>query len=262
MKNKLIIKELVLGIIMLFVGTGVVPTSSTDTATKTNDINALYYSDPPVVTITIPGGGWTRGFQWVNGTANDPDGTVVLVQVAITEEGLVVEEDDWVNASGTTNWSYLWDTFGYGEFFILWNISVRAKDNDGNWGYATSKTVEVDNTPPIIIILMPMEHTITINGHNWGYIYNKNITIAIGPFKGVPVKVYATDPHHGQECIVDSSVIFHWADFVFTLLWGSGSWDFAWNVPRYGRFRIYAECEDKAGNHAETNHYDVLYFNI
>ena len=261
-KNMKIYKKyLVIGLMILFVGAGMLPTISSDTATKINDMKVLYYSDSPVVTITVPEGKWARGYQWVNGTASDPEGYVVLVQVAIIEEGEILEEDDWVNASDTTNWYYLWDTFGYVEYYVLWNISARAIDNDGEWGYATSITVEVDNTPPVIVFFKPRNRTLTIL--NKVRLFTGGKTIVIGPIGGVDVQVYATDPHHGEEYIKDQTIIFHWDGNVYTLIWSAtGLWECKWNVWRHGWFTIYVECQDKAGNLAETDHFDAYYFNL
>jgi len=70
---------------------------------------------PPTVEITHPLEGQTvSGIVDVEGTADDPDGNVESVEVKIDEDG------EWGTATGTTSWTYEWDTSQYsdGEYTI------------------------------------------------------------------------------------------------------------------------------------------------
>ena len=66
-------------------------------------------NNPPSVTITAPNNGKTiSSTVTISGTASDSDGTVQKVEVKI-------DSGSWHTASGTTSWSYLWDTTKVGN---------------------------------------------------------------------------------------------------------------------------------------------------
>jgi hypothetical protein len=74
----------------------------------------------------------------VSGTASDQDGTVVRVEVRI-------DDGTWQVVSGTTSWSYSWDTGGVSDG--QHTIYARSFDGDGYSGLAQT-TVTVANAPP------------------------------------------------------------------------------------------------------------------
>lgn len=91
---------------------------------------------PPTCSITSPSNGATvSGTVSIQGTASDTDGTVQSVEVKIGS-------DAWATASGTTSWSFSWDTTGYsdGDYTIL----ARAYDGT-DYSTNASITVTVDN---------------------------------------------------------------------------------------------------------------------
>lgn len=75
----------------------------------------------------------------VCGSANDPDGNQSLSKVEVR-----IGEDEWVVASGTTLWSYSWNTFGLDDE-KMYNISVRAMDEQGKYSDEVSIRVYLDN---------------------------------------------------------------------------------------------------------------------
>jgi len=98
--------------------------------------NGTASNTPPTVSITSPSDGATvNGTVSIQGTASDSDGTVQSVQVKIGS-------DAWANASGTTSWTFSWDTTGYSDG----NHTILARSYDGT-DYSTnaSITVTVDN---------------------------------------------------------------------------------------------------------------------
>jgi len=120
-------------------------------------------NQPPTVEITYPDEGDTvSGVITINGTANDPDGDVEFVEVKI-------DNDSWESASGTTNWSYEWDT----TIVPDGQHAIYARSYDGeDYSNITMVNVIVDNEinqKPIVEIIYPVEGDnisgeITING--------------------------------------------------------------------------------------------------
>jgi len=81
---------------------------------------------PPTVTITSPSGGTTvSGMVSIEGAASDTDGTVQSVHVKI-------DYGSWVTATGTTSWSYLWNTAGVSDG----SYTIHARSYDGTY-YST-----------------------------------------------------------------------------------------------------------------------------
>jgi len=94
-------------------------------------------NSPPTVTITSPTEGETvSGTITITGTASDSDGTVQSVEVKI-------DNGAWQTATGTTSWSYSWDTTGVSDG----SHTIYARSYDGT-DYSTedSVTVTVNNT--------------------------------------------------------------------------------------------------------------------
>lgn len=73
------------------------------------------------------------------GSAMDPDGNQTLSKVEVS-----IDDEPWIVASGTTLWSYSWNTFGL-EDERMYNISVRAVDDNGKYSDEISVCVYLDN---------------------------------------------------------------------------------------------------------------------
>jgi len=135
------------------------------------------------------------GIVTVMGTAHDSDGAVDHVEVSI-------DRGDWFNATGTTNWTYEWDTTleNNGEC----RISAQSYD-----GIDSSNVTFIDvmvnntplNTPPTINITSPLDGnsvagltTIT------GFAYDSdddplNITLRIDEGDWMPVALFMAPPY-------------------------------------------------------------------
>jgi hypothetical protein len=107
------------------------------------ELNVLAPNDEPTVAIDEPTPGEVlSGETTVAGTASDPDGSVERVQVR-------VDGGAWRNATGTTDWSYAWDTVQVadGEH----TLEVRSFDGRDHSSIA-SVTVETDNPHPDLAV--------------------------------------------------------------------------------------------------------------
>jgi len=96
-------------------------------------------NQPPTVSITSPSEGATvNGTITITGTASDSDGTVQSVEVKIGS-------DAWATASGTTSWTFTWDTTGYSDG----SYTILARSYDGtNYSTEAQVNVTVNNTDP------------------------------------------------------------------------------------------------------------------
>jgi len=105
-----------------------------------NEVNATPYNTPPTCNITSPATGLTiSGTYLVQGNASDPDASVERVEVRI-------DDGTWVQANGTTSWSYPLNTSSLSEG----SHSIHARSFDGeNYSTEASVLVVVDKaTPP------------------------------------------------------------------------------------------------------------------
>ena len=112
----------------------------------------------PTVTIISPFHNETvTGNVLITGTANNNDGHVDHVEVSINR-------GPWINAVGTTTWTYQWDTTK--ENNGICKISAQSYDGT-DYSNVTSIDVTVDNTPrntpPVINIIYPREGDIITN---------------------------------------------------------------------------------------------------
>jgi len=96
-------------------------------------------NNPPSCSITSPSNGATvSGTVTIQGTASDSDGTVQKVEVKI-------DDGTWQQATGTTSWSYSWDTTGVSDG----SHTIYARSYDGtDYSTESSVTVTVNNTQP------------------------------------------------------------------------------------------------------------------
>jgi predicted transcriptional regulator len=111
-----------------------------DEVTETLVINL---NVPPTVNITYPGDSQTvNGVVTITGSASDSDGTVQKVEVKIDDGG-------WQLASGTTSWSFIWNTTTFSDGLH----TIYARSYDG-FNYSETKSVQVNvynivNQPPV-----------------------------------------------------------------------------------------------------------------
>jgi len=95
----------------------------------------------PTVTITYPiQGDIVSGLVEITGVAHDPDGDSTIQWVMLQIDG-----DDWVYATGISNWSYVWDTTMVSDG--LHTISAIASDGSLQ-SVADSVSVTVNNGGP------------------------------------------------------------------------------------------------------------------
>jgi uncharacterized membrane protein len=93
-------------------------------------------NQPPTVTITSPLPGSTiSGTFEILGTASDPEGTLQRVEIRM-------DDGNWIEVSGTTTWSYDWDTTSVSDGQHM--ITVRAYDGI-NYSSEINVIIEVDN---------------------------------------------------------------------------------------------------------------------
>lgn len=114
---------------------------------------AQLVGEAPSVEITRPQADATvNGSVTIEGNASDPDGNVSHVEIRI-------DEDPWRNATGTTNWTYAWETTDLDDG----DHTIRARAHDGEqYSKIAWRNVTVDNqqdapdtTPPNVTIEHP-----------------------------------------------------------------------------------------------------------
>lgn len=113
-------------------------------------------NEPPTVEIEAPPSGATvNGTTTVEGNASDLEGNLSHVEVR-------VDDGPWTNATGTSNWTYEWDTTQHGGG----NHSIHARSYDGqNHSDVATRNVTVENSgsdtgdgdPPSVTIQAPSE---------------------------------------------------------------------------------------------------------
>lgn len=108
-----------------------------DGAGNTASQTITVLNQQPIVVITSPSSGATvKNTVMVTGTSNDPDGSIVKVEIKI-------DNGNWQTVSGTTSWTYPWNTKNVpnGQH----TISVRSYDGT-DYSNVESVTVNVNNT--------------------------------------------------------------------------------------------------------------------
>lgn len=100
-------------------------------------------NQPPTVAIATPSdGALVEGVVRAEGTASDPEGTVARVEVR-------VDAGPWQAASGTTSWTFDWDTRGVPDGAH----TFAARSFDGAlFSTPASVSVEVDNLKPDLVV--------------------------------------------------------------------------------------------------------------
>lgn len=101
-------------------------------------INNLGANWRPTVEITYPSDGEkVNGTVEIRGTANDPDGDISLVQIQI-------DDGPWQNATGTTSWTFEWNTAG-----LIGKHTIRARSIDNEGEISAIDSVEVTTKIPL-----------------------------------------------------------------------------------------------------------------
>ncbi|TET90896.1 MAG: hypothetical protein E3J35_04470 [Methanomassiliicoccales archaeon] len=99
---------------------------------QSNGASATPPNQNPTCTITSPSQGETvSGTINITGSATDTDGSVQMVEIR-------VDDGHWTEVTGTTSWSYHWDT----ETVSNGNHTIYARSFDG-WDYSTVTNVTV-----------------------------------------------------------------------------------------------------------------------
>jgi len=106
---------------------------------------------PPTVEITSPREGETvSGTIIIQGTASDPDGDETLERVEVK-----IDEGSWEIATGTTSWSYRWDTTMVDDG----QHTIYARSYDGEvHSEEDFVSVEVKNVQTVKILPVPYIH--------------------------------------------------------------------------------------------------------
>jgi hypothetical protein len=126
----------------------------------TNDNPGLALGDsvPPSMTITKPYSStedtiaeedtWVHGQLWIKGTARDNIGVERMDMVA--NDNVLGE----ATVSGVNHWEYVWDTTQVDDGNYI--LEIRGYDEAALMGSAQVEVV-VDNTPPEVVIINPLE---------------------------------------------------------------------------------------------------------
>lgn len=162
----------------------------------------------------------------ITGSASDARSGVARVEVSV-DGGAT-----WANASGTTNWNYLWSPSGEGNV----SIKARAVDNSSNVDTpGATVNVAVDRTPPTSAIISPTP----------GQLIKSNQFLVEGT---------ASDGQYGSglsvvEVSTDGST---WHPTL-----GQAHWFYSWlSIPGDGVYSVRSRARDAAGN-LQTTPYSV-----
>jgi len=143
---------------------------------------------PPTVEITYPDEGQTvSGTITIIGNSDDTDGIVEFVEVKIDNE-------NWDKASGTTSWTYQWDTTQYSDgAHKIYARSYDGEDYSDEYIVNVNVYNGIDNIPPYVEIITPHYGCIYFSIGGTLYVYIPGIpfiTLIIGK---IYVIVNATD---------------------------------------------------------------------
>ncbi len=201
------------------------------------DMVEIYYkrsidaiiNSPPTVKITTPFEDQTVSDTIIiEGTASDSDGTVLKVEVKITD-------GDWVNATGTMSWSYIWDTTSVSNG----NYRIHARSFDGTF-YSMEQLVNITvdnivvNEPPSVTISSP-----------------KNNVVVSG---SVLISGTASDPDGNLQKVEVSVDNKGWITAQ-----GTFSWTYSWDTTKEqgGKHVIYARAKDDELEYSKTESISV-----
>jgi hypothetical protein len=110
----------------------------------------LQVGHPPVCSITSPAAGAVlTGEVSIQGTATDPDPADAIAHVKVR-----IDSGDWATATGTTSWTYRWNTSSQSSGQHV----IRARCSDGTLESGeVSRTVTVEKPPVAVRLLEPTE---------------------------------------------------------------------------------------------------------
>ncbi|UCE74549.1 MAG: hypothetical protein JSV56_02290 [Methanomassiliicoccales archaeon] len=177
---------------------------------------------PPSIMIESPTGGDVSGIVTIQGTADDPDeNNIEAVYVSIDNQ------EDWELVTGTTSWSYLWNTTEYDDG----DHTIYAKSFDGiDYSEIANVTLTVDNIEnlaPRVYITYPAD--------------NEDI------FGEIEITGTAFDDD-GNVQLVQIQIDNHGWNHAS----GTSSWSWTWNTTTYseGKHIIYAKAKDDLGEYS------------
>lgn len=166
----------------------------------------------------------------ISGTAADPvtaaSGSGIQKVEVSTDGGTT-----WLDATGTTSWTFAWTLPSDG----IYDIIARATDKAGNLAVSTNTShVRVDNTVPTGVAItaplagatLPVGTTYTITG------------TASDAGSGIALVEVSTD--NGGT----------WQSTTYTS--PADTWSYSWNLPVNGTYQILARATDRAGNITTT----------
>jgi DNA-binding transcriptional ArsR family regulator len=117
---------------------------------------------PPVMVIETPIDG-----EELNGTSIDVTGTcldqqaeVAMIQVTMDEEP-DWDAKEWLEATGTTSWSYSFDDLADGTYNIFIRAFDRPNHPHGEYSRVVILGVTVDNVPPWLTVDSPIDGILT-----------------------------------------------------------------------------------------------------
>lgn len=155
----------------------------------------------------------------ITGTAYDRSGSG-LQKVEVSVNG----GETWVEATGTTDWSYIWTPMPADGRYA---IKTRSTDNSGYvQNPVTSIWVTVDNTVPASVIATPANNAVLS-----GTTCNITGTASDGSGSGL------------QKVEVSADGGVNWA-----LATGTTNWSCNWSLPADGAYTIVSRATDNAGN--------------
>lgn len=176
----------------------------------------------PTIEITSSPGGTISGIVTIEGIASDSDGSVQLVEIKFDHE-------DWITTTGTTSWSYEWDTTTAtnGEH----TISAKARDDSGLYSQEDFITVTVNNGGNMV-------PSVDITSH-----YNGEVVSGTTQLSGTAVD------HDGSVELVQVSIdTGSWETTT-----GTSSWSFNWDTTTMtnGEQALYVRAKDNSNEYSQ-----------
>jgi carboxypeptidase T len=183
----------------------------------------------PGCTITSPPNGGFVVYNTVvtiTGTASDSDGTVQRAQVKIDREA-------WQNATGTTSWSYQWNTAGWAPG--IHRIQARSWDGtDYSNSYANVNVTEIVDPNLPDLTLWPNQITFSNGNPNEGDTITIGTTIhnvgTVNDATNVQVGFYVGDPAAGGTLIgtyvttTPSTIVHNNGTGTASTTWNTAGW--------------------------------------
>jgi hypothetical protein len=224
--------------------------TATDIAGKTTSVTRTIYVDttPPTASIGSPAsaGTWQRGTITISGGSDDTGSRVAKVQIAITTAAPV--DGDWKDATGTSPWTYTYDSSSYSDDRTIY---VRAIDNAGNV------------TAPLTTLLMHLDQVApTLSdlrfkvGSGTASTYTPGVTAyANGDFT---ISGSAADARALDSVTIEESSNGGAYATIATVSASPESWSWTKSSAGEGNFLYKVIAHDKAGNSSVASIYTVI----